>query len=243
MLALALLAFAHSSAAQSQREVEVVEPSPPSDAPRANAVTRPAPGPTPSSLPFCERHATPSPCIQPPDAYRHDGFYFRAGAHIGYLTIFGNGGAGHASVSALGVTSWTAIGGTPARGLVVSGVFELTVANGPLRGYPGEPDVDVTSAGLGALVDWFPNPEDGWHLAGAAGFGDLTVGSNPWSGGVVFGSVTGGYDFWIGPEWSFGLGAFATITNSASMRDSNGQDTGYRFMLFAAGISYGMLFH
>jgi hypothetical protein len=62
---------------------------------------------------------------------------------------------------------------------------------------------------VGVLVDVYPNPTQGLHIAGAVGSGsadvDVRDGESTDSGlGLALGV---GYDFWIGEQWSAGAGA------------------------------------
>ena len=52
----------------------------------------------------------------------------------------------------------------------------------------------------------------------------------------------GGYDWWIGPEWSLGLHAEVTGTTSSRMRTDD-DDTGYDFHAFSLGIGYAITHH
>jgi hypothetical protein len=136
-----------------------------------------------------------------------------------------------------------AIGGTPAKGLVVAGLSGLTLVEGGFNGSSMGGDVRVMGAELGVLIDWFPSSDDGWHVATGVGYGGLTLGTDPWRGRAAFATITGGYDFWIGPEWSLGVGIFATASTSAVMKNSSGDDTGYGLRMLSAGVSNEILFH
>ncbi|HEV8247227.1 MAG TPA: hypothetical protein VGP93_15725, partial [Polyangiaceae bacterium] len=68
---------------------------------------------------------------------------------------------------------------------------------------------------LGALLDWYLEPEGGWHVQGAAGLYFLTVhrpnGDYSDDPSGLFFSLGGGYDWWVSSEASFGVLASATL--------------------------------
>lgn len=96
------------------------------------------------------------------------------------------------------------------------------------------------------MMDWFPTPTSGWHFGGLIGLGILGV-SDSWiadsSGGAFAGTLLGGYDWWLGPQWSLGLLAMVSATTSASMIDDERTDTGYRFNALFAGVGYALTLH
>src|SRR5262249_39822829 len=65
-------------------------------------------------------------------------------------------------------------------------------------------------AGLDAFVDWFPNEHRGWHLGGMLGLAAVGVQNAAAVAHVGVGAVHarafGGHDFWVGPQWSLGVG-------------------------------------
>jgi hypothetical protein len=140
-----------------------------------------------------------------------------------------------------------AIGGTPGEGLVVAGVIRGVTARGRFHGGPQpERDATGTNGQLGVLVDWYPNPTSGWHVGALAGVGAITITDSDVrdSNGFGFGgSLFGGYDFWIGPQWSLGLQAVFSATSSATMKNSDNDDTGYKFSALSAGLEYTFTLH
>jgi hypothetical protein len=205
--------------------------------------------PAPAALPVCAQSATPSPCVQPPNAYRHDGFYFRVSSGFGYAAFSGSGPSGDASVHQFGAPygGQFALGGTPGEGLVVAGVLRAVVARGQFHGGP-KPERNATAANgqLGVLVDWFPKPTGGWHVGALAALGGITISDSDIrdSRGLGFGgSLFGGYDFWIGAEWSIGLQAVFSATSSATMKNNDNEDTGYKLNALSAGLEYTFTLH
>jgi hypothetical protein len=96
------------------------------------------------------------------------------------------------------------------------------------------------------LADWFPDPTGGWHVGAMASIAVLSI-SESWIadsiGGAFGGTLLGGYDWWIGPQWSLGLMAIVSGTTSAVLRDENETDTGYRFNAWFAGAAYALTLH
>lgn len=203
----------------------------------------------PAALPECAESATPSPCVQPRDAFRHDGLYLRISGGIGYAAFSGSGPTGDASIHHFNVLggSLLAIGGTPGEGLVVAGAFRGVTTRGRFHGGP-QPEHDATANNgqLGVLVDWFPKPTQGWHVGGLLAVGVVTITDADVrdSKGAGFGaSLFGGYDFWIGAQWSLGLQAVFSATSSATMTDDNNDKTGYKFSALSAGLEYTFTLH
>jgi hypothetical protein len=201
------------------------------------------------SFPACTNHATPSPCVQPADAYRHDGFYLRFLGGVDYLSFSGTGPSGSASVSGVSPSSTVAIGGTVGKSVVLAGTFRYISIRERFHGSPHQPEgyATATAMDLGLLVDWFPNPAEGWHFGGMASLSNLSI-WNSWipdsSGGAVAGTLLGGYDWWIGPQWSLGLMGVVSASTSTSLSDTDTrEDTGYRFHALSAGLEYGITLH
>lgn len=204
-----------------------------------------SPSPT---FPLCDTSGTPSPCVHPTDAYRHDGFYLRLTGGPSYVAFSGSGRSGGASVSGLGSGETIAVGGTPATGVAVAGAFRVLSDRDQFHGSPHQPEgyASVGSVGVGLLVDWFPSATGGWHVGGMAAVTALVM-TDSWiadsSGGAYTGTILGGYDWWIGPQWSLGVMAVLSASTSAKLADEHGNDTGYRFNAFSAGLEYALTLH
>jgi hypothetical protein len=196
--------------------------------------------------------------VQPPDAYVHDGFYLRLGAGPGYGALAGSGPAGDASIAGFNPFggSLVAIGGNIAPGLVLAGAVNSVLVRQTFKGVPPEPEQKATAAlaHLGVLVDWFPDPTGGWHVGALAGIAALQVSdtglrdlSDPLrkdSGGLGFGgALLGGYDFWIGPQWSAGLFAVGSATTPIQLADQGGDKTGYSLAGWSLGLQYAFTYH
>jgi hypothetical protein len=175
---------------------------------------------------------------------------FSSGA--GFLVLNGSGPTGDAHLSGVASSELIAIGGTPGRGFVIAGTIASESLNNPnFTGYPGgaQHGWTASNARLGALVDWFPNDRRGGHVGGALALNALGLtndAANISWGGLGFGAeVFGGYDFWIGPEWSLGIQGGLSFSPSAPLKDSNnsGNDTGYSFGTFAFAAQATLLYH
>jgi hypothetical protein len=83
---------------------------------------------------------------------------------------------------------------------------------------------------LSLFADWYPNPADGWHVGTEFGFGlvELVVNSDTLAAGDLTGSIFGGYEWWIGPQWSAGLMLKATGGTRTDLRyiDQGGSEPG-----------------
>lgn len=221
-------------------------PAPP--APRApsadtSAVTAPLPVPTPS--PPVPPSPPASPCVEPPGAHVHDGFYFRLAEGYGYTSITGDGPSGRTDVSGGGLATTLLIGGTPAPGLVVGGGFHFSTADGSLRGGPRNSGaVSGLAPTLGPFVDWYPDPKNGWHVGLLAGLGGTSLGDGPVSeASTTFASTLfGGYDAWIGPEWSLGVFAAASAATRGTLMDGD-NDTGYTAAPLSFVVEASLLLH
>jgi hypothetical protein len=198
--------------------------------------------------------------------YRHDGFYLSADTGIGVLSAWGSGPLGSASISGFATAGDLSIGGTIAPGLVLGGVVREWSASGMFNGGPvitatttyfangvattSHPTLSgnthIESLELGAFLDWYPNPEKGWHVGGSLGLGGMALiddaGTRSVSGAVA-GSIFGGYQWWLGPAWSLGISAVGSIATSGRFDDSNHDDTGYKLAPLGIGIETDLLYY
>jgi len=173
----------------------------------------------------------------------------------------GSGPKGDASFSGLGSHSLLAIGGGIARGLVLAGTVQAssistTFDGGPFVGetvtsngksLTASSKADASASLLGLLVDWYPDPSDGWHVGLSAGLGVTSVKNHAddstLSGTSAAGSIFGGYDWAIGPQWSIGLALVASDSLASSLKYSTDQsDSVYRLKSYFVGISGSFLY-
>jgi hypothetical protein len=139
-----------------------------------------------------------------------------------------------------------AIGGTPSRGFVFGGaVSEKTLSSIHTSGVAADL-TSVQATTLGVFADWFPDNRGGWHVGGLLGLGSLLIKSVSESDQMNLsfaGQVFGGYDAWIGPEWSIGLQGVLGFSTKAELMDTHQNDTGYRLGSLSGAIEATLLYH
>lgn len=196
---------------------------PPQGAPPPGAYGAP-PGqgaPPPGYYGYPPQGAPPPPPPPPAGVHEHDGFFMRFGLGYSYLRSSidqkepdtGSTGTIKGGGIAMGLLM---IGGTIAPGFVLGGTllghgysepkFEVEDANGNTT------DIDTTDETLtfsvvGLFGQYYFDAKSGGYLQGLIGFGQLDDDDDDNGkerpGGAVFG-IGGGYDFWIGEQWSLG---------------------------------------
>lgn len=147
-------------------------------------------------------------------ARTHDGFFMRLGLNFGYMSMTETYNYSNAEfeVSGSAVGFDLILGGTPVPGFVIGGgLFGLTSSkpNAKVGNVEGELDGSMLFAGMGLVLQYYFNPNDGFHLQGLLGFGALDyVSSSGQSGGNdptgPFFGLGLGYDFWVADQWSIG---------------------------------------
>lgn len=206
-----------------------------------------------------------SPPEAPPPSVRH-GFYLRAAFGSGFAQLTGTGPQGNVSLRGLGSLTTVAIGGSIAPGVVLAGTIQGSTVNATFKGGPfrnqtvttadgrtvdASDKAQVSAAQLGLLVDWYPKPASGWHLGMSAGLGLVSLVNEAARAGTTdstmvgtstSGSIFGGYDWYLGKDWSMGLALSAMGTTSASMKDKDGNDTGYHLKSLSVGLDWSLLY-
>lgn len=176
----------------------------------------------------------------------HDGFYLRGSVGFGSLratvaddrvadeSLHGAGGSLHLNLL---------VGGSPSPGLAVGGALlaEGTAAVDFDVGRTHAYDRSMSLLIVGPFVDGFPRPNRGWHLGGALGVAQLSLGKT--SGDArrttngIGGSFWLGNDFWVAPDWSVGpLLKFTGALTSAGEPDIAAQS-------FSISILFTALYH
>jgi hypothetical protein len=200
-----------------------------------------APAPTPAPAP-----AT-APSL-PTDAYLHDGLYFRFAAGLSFTSLWGDSPTGNASLSGGGISLLLALGGTLADGLVLGGMFDIAVSDSTSSSLGVAPGTDVGGGleGLDFFADWYPNARGGWHVGAGVGFGFVALNlpsSQTLGGGDETGTVFGGYDGWIGQQWSAGVLLKATGGTRASLKFNDGSGEGYDLAAGSIALEGTVLLH
>jgi hypothetical protein len=165
-------------------------------------------------------------------AETHNGFYLRFSLGGGGVSMQreAKGTAqselvysGDSSISGGATTGELSIGGTPGGGFVIAGTLLTYNVPNPTLEYDsgGEEELGgpLQVVVLGPSVDWFPNPNGGFHFGGALGVGAASADA---PSGKAFDHIGGGggalslqvgYDWWIGEEWSLGAqGRFTALS-------------------------------
>ena len=179
----------------------------------------------------------------------HDGFYLRGALGLGLgsaLVSSDTKSIGDYSFSGGVGASDLWIGGTPTPGLAMGAAISVLGLNSSRRTVDDRRvsgDVTGGSGLLGYFVDVFPEPERGFHFGGALGIasGSAKVKDGPreFEGGGLGLEAWGGYDFWVGPQWS--LGGMARLLGSVT-RDKK-DDVNYESSLGALTLSFTALYH
>ena len=153
---------------------------------------------------------------------RHDGFYLRAGITVGYAVDHANTAERETVLTGLGGFVDYAIGGTITDGLVLAFAHHMLGVGSPdteVNGVALDKDHTALYQVLGVLVDFYPDPSAGWHVAWTIGFGaaDILIHDEDNAGDLGLGlALGGGHDFWFAEQWSFGLGARLMFIHDSS---------------------------
>jgi hypothetical protein len=195
--------------------------------------------------------------------HEHDGFYLRLSIGTASLDVRRQtdrtGATGSVAFSGdgsriLGPSIFTelSVGGTPARGLVLAATLlgnglpatELKVASGS-RIDLGTPLVFVM---LGPTIDVFPDPNRGFHVGGGIGLATSTAGVDD----PIFSTIGGlgvgmtlsiGYDFWTGDDWSVGFAARGIVARIEGQQEASqtvGRETD---TIASASLALTLLYH
>ena len=142
-----------------------------------------------------------------------------------------------------------ALGGSPADGVVIGGMFQFNLGNPSysydLAAQQNSQKHDQRSLGaIGPFVDWFPDPHGGGHigaLIGSASTIDYYDQNNQRTRSSGFAAgLFGGYDFWIGEQWSAGVLLRATYYG---MTGSGDNDITEDLKLYNVALMGTLLFH
>ena len=181
----------------------------------------------------------------------HDGFYFRFALGAGFFSGSLNTEP-QTKITGPQLAVDLAFGGTPVPGLVIGG--GIYGSGGPVTwdasGITNKVD-GATFSTIGPFVDWYPNPRDGWHLTGMLGLSRFvfprgtqfntqnTVSDTSDVGGALM--IGGGYEFWIGRQWSLGL--LGRLQVAAASVDNLGNGGTSRITAFEPALLGNVTYH
>lgn len=173
--------------------------------------------------------------------HAHDGFYLRTNFGLG--TLWGGftteePGERHLDAGGSGIALDLLVGGSPSPGLTIGGGLIGNWLFGAQFDEDGADSSshDMSSGLVGVFIDGFPRPTDGWHLGGLVGLGGHTLSSNGVADktGGFGGAVWGGYDQWVGDNFS--VGGLLRFTAMRSTGTKDGTDVA------ASTASLGLMF-
>lgn len=187
--------------------------------------------PVSSDGPFVVEHGSAQSAVFYPLPERprwHTGFYLRLGAGFGGMVDgFSRTGEREAEATASGATGAfeIAAGGSIKPGLVLGGGFFMDWMANPRIEIDGQ-DVtdqlgDQMSVGsllmIGPMIDWYPNPDRGFHIQGVLAGARLDVSDS--SGNVQHSPLGGAVLLGVGNEWRvgncWGIGVLGRLTLAA----------------------------
>lgn len=149
----------------------------------------------------------------------HDGFYLRMGIGYGRGSVTSKGKVLGIDIEAKfeggGPSYELLLGGTIGSGFVLGGGFvgqdisepkiTVTGGGGALDSSSIAKNQSLGVVVLGPMVDWFPDPKGGGHVGAMVGIGGIGLsGDDGKSSSGTGASLWGGYDFWVGEQWSLG---------------------------------------
>lgn len=222
----------------------------------------PPAAPPPAAPPPAYAPPPPPPAYAPPPppprhhgsgVNVHDGFYFRIGLGVGGFTAKGTVSpdtlGGSYTISGGGAGVDLALGGTLFPGFVIGGELVFQQVSKPNVSLAGATDAtaknDANFGILGPFFDWYPNPRGGFHFGGVIGpavlsASDSQTGDTLSSSKGAGASLTAGYDFWVSPQWSIGLGARLF---GGSVSQSYGDGSTEKNRVSGATLSVSALWH
>jgi Autotransporter beta-domain len=229
-------------------------PAPPSGEPAAPAPAAPAAAPqpvygAPQPQPVYGAPPPAPPSGEPAGAHTHDGFYMRFALDFGpvfvneKVTVNGNQAPG-------GDIKWRGFtlgydfmfGGTPAPGFAIGGALVLTSTKNPdveQGAFSQSASGTMYWAGLALFADFYPDPHGGAHILGMLGFSSISFvntngNSTQNSPSGILAGIGGGYEFWIGNQWSFG--PIARLMYSSMSYENSGAKDSVSYLYPSIGI-------
>lgn len=238
-----------------ERPAPLPPPSAPASSTAAPVLSSPPLPPMPPPIP-----PPPVQAPEPKPEWSRQGFYFRMLTGISIVSFHGNGPNGSASLSSSGSDSTILIGGALAPRLVLAIALQADQISSKFEGGPYrdakivvggvETDAnDKASAGfssMGGMVDWYPLRSAGLHLGLGAGIGVVAV-SNLADGSSLVGTCTTGsamvgYDWPIARTWALGLALAGSAATNATLKDDDGDKSGYDLTPWTISVSGSVLY-
>jgi hypothetical protein len=149
---------------------------------------------------------------------RHDGFFARSepGVALFFAFIADSGPKPRrTAVRGIGQSGAISVGGTPAAGLVVGGTawaarIDPSFVEGGTHVTPDDDSVKLSALRLGPFVDWYPEPNGGFHAFASVAFTTLVesdVKGNPIRPPALGASLGAGfgYEWFVSSELSLGF--------------------------------------
>ena len=172
----------------------------------------------------------------------HDGFYMQINLGLGYFHSSADIAGTEHAFSGLTIPTSILMGGTLFDRLVIGGGFFLDTAPSPSYSVDGTDvsvDIEQFVVGLGGFVDFYLNPDGGFHFPLFLGWGGLETsadgnagGSDPTGFVMYFGA---GYEWFFADEWSVGALARLVIA-PISINDVT-------YLTFAPGVVATLTWH
>jgi len=183
-------------------------------------------------------------------AHTHDGFFMRLGLNFGPLMlkykseINGTQVGGDLDASGLTIGSDLLLGGTPIDGLVIGGALIYAGTKDPTLKQGGAEttaDGSTVFGGIGVFGQYYFDPKEGGHVQLLLGYGAVDfVSSSGQSGGNdptgLMVGIGGGYDIWLGSEWSFG--PFARVLYAPTSVEEGAAKVTANYLFPSIGIGF-----
>ena len=209
-------------------------------APSPGIVYTPAP-PTASPPPAytSEAAARPTPPADPDPPWA-PGFYLRmnAGLSVVSLQLAGPTPAGQAAV---GVATDVAVGGTLHGGVSIAATlgFEQDTLSSS-----DSANNQLLLVDFGALVDWHPSLDHGWHVGGGVELCSLDLERYSFTNTGVDAklSLLGGYDWRLSRRWGIGVQARASYLTATTLHGDDDSVAGGRFHAASLALDATALF-
>lgn len=185
------------------------QPAQPATAPPPTGYNPPPPG-------YGEQRYYEPPPPRPPQptgVNTHDGFYLRLAFGLGFFndSITSETFDGDIDFTIRGFTTASEfmLGGTVARGLVLGGGFLSGLVPAPeaeVGGISGDLDTSLFFFMLGPFIDYYFDPNEGFHLQVLVGVAALSADDEDIDVAVGGGFGIGlGHEWWVADQWSIGI--------------------------------------